>query len=100
MSDWPPSIPKAGTRFFRKFDISLTGDAPKNFPRGYDYGRCRKAHMSDWPAYIAKVGHKFYPNESVTEHLLTRVGQLLGLKMANSRLMWVRGQLRFLSEFF
>ncbi len=56
--------------------------------------------MSDWPAYIAKVGHKFYPNESITEHFLTRIGQLLGLDIANSRLMWVRGQLRFLSEYF
>ena len=86
--------------YFCKLDISVSGDAPKDFLRVYDYGRGRKAHMSDWPAYIAKVGHKFYPNESVTEHLLTRVGQLLGLRMANSRLMWVRGQLRFLSEFF
>lgn len=78
----------------------MSGDALKDFLRIYDYGRGRKTRVMDWPAYIAKVGHKFYPNESITEHLLTRIGQLLGLKMANSRLMWVRGQLRFLSEFF
>jgi hypothetical protein len=48
----------------------------------------------------AKVGHKWYPNESITEHLLTRIGQALGIVIADSRLMFVRGQLRFLSRYF
>jgi hypothetical protein len=86
--------------YFCRLDISVPGDAPKDFLRIYDYGRGRKVRMSDWPSYIAKVGHKLYPNESITEHLITRIGQLLGLEMARSRLMWVRGQLRFLSEYF
>ncbi|MCB1244356.1 MAG: HipA domain-containing protein [Verrucomicrobiae bacterium] len=49
---------------------------------------------------MAKVGHKYYPNESITEHLLTRVGQALGLNVADSQLMWFRGQLRFLIRYF
>jgi hypothetical protein len=95
-----PTIEHLREGFFCKLDISISGDAPKDFLAVYVYGRGRKAHISDWPTYIAKVGHKFYPNESITEHLLTRVGELLGLKVAASRLMWVRGQLRFLSEYF
>jgi len=79
---------------------SVSGDAPKDFLRIYEYGRGFKRNPKNWPAHIAKVGHKFYPMESVTEHLLTRIGELLGLRMAKSRLMWVRGQLRFLSEYF
>src|SRR5205085_5164216 len=78
----------------------VSGDAPKDFLLIYNHGRKNKARMHEWPAYIAKVGHKLYPNESITEHLLTRIGQVLGMEMARSRLMWVRGQLRFLSEYF
>jgi hypothetical protein len=95
-----PRIEHLREGFFYKIDFSVSGDAPKDFIAVYVYGRCRKAQMSGWPTYIAKVGHKFYPNESITEHLLTRIGELLGLRMAASRLMWVRGQLRFLSEYF
>jgi hypothetical protein len=86
--------------FFRKLDVAIAGAAPKDLLRVYQYGRGRKAHPGTWPAYIAKVGQKHYPNQSVTEHLLTRIGQTLGLTMANSCLMWVREQLRFLSEYF
>jgi hypothetical protein len=53
-----------------------------------------------WPAYIAKVGHKWYPAESVTEQLMTRLGETLELRMANSRLMICDGQIRFLSRYF
>jgi hypothetical protein len=95
-----PRIEHLREGFFYKIDFSVSGDAPKDFIAVYVYGRCRKAQMSGWPTYIAKVGHKFYPNESITEHLLTRIGELLGLRMAASRLMWVLGQLRFLSEYF
>ncbi len=94
------NIPALRSGFFRRINAAMAGDAPKDFLRVYDFGRGRKAHPESWPAYIAKVGQKYYPNESVTEHLLTRIGQLMNLKMASSRLMWVRGQLRFLSEYF
>lgn len=95
-----PTIEHLREGFFCKRDISVSGEAPKDFIAVYVHGRGRKAQMASWPAYIAKVGHKFYPNESITEHLITRIGELLGMEMAASRLMWVRGQLRFLSEYF
>jgi len=46
------------------------------------------------------VGSKFYPNESITEHLLTRIGQLLSLRMADSELRTVGRQVRFMSRYF
>ena len=78
----------------------IAGDAPKNFIRAYTYGTANRSNPRKWPEYIAKVGHKWYPNESITEHLLTRIGQLLDLKMAESSLVSAHGQIRFLSRYF
>ncbi len=80
--------------------VSVTGDAPKDFIRVYEYGEARKNNPSKWPAYIAKVGSKWYPNESITEQLMTRIGQVLGIRVADSKLMLAKGQLRFLSKYF
>jgi len=76
------------------------GDAPKQFIKIYQYGEARKANIRNWKGYIVKTGHKWYPNESISEHFLTRVGQILGLEMANSKLWIIRGQLRFCSQYF
>ncbi len=95
-----PSIAVLRRGRFRRIEAAIVGDAPKDFLRIYEYGAAHKANARQWPAYIAKVGQKWYPNESITEHLLTRLGQRLGVKIADSRLMWVRGQLRFLSRYF
>ncbi len=78
----------------------ISGDAPKDFLRVYEYGRCIKNNPKNWIGYIAKVRHKWYPIESVTEHLITRLGQVWGFEMASSKLYIVAGQLRFCSEFF
>ena len=78
----------------------IAGDAPKDFIRAYTYGTANRSDPRKWPGYIAKVGHKWYPNESITEHLLTRIGQLLDLKMAESYLVSAHGQIRFLSRYF
>ena len=81
---------------------AIAGNAPKNLIRAYAYGTgtAYRSNPRKWPGYIAKVGHKWYPNESITEHLLTRIGQLLGLKMAESSLVSAHGQVRFLSRYF
>jgi len=82
---------------------SITGDAPKQFIRVYEYERDtdqRKAKLNTWPLYIAKTARKWYPNESITEHMLNRIGECWGMPMAQSRLVWANGQLRFLSRFF
>ena len=95
-----PTIAALRSGYFRRIEAAIVGDAPKDFLRIYEYGEANKANPADWPAYIAKVGQKWYPNESITEHLLTRIGQRLGVRIADSRLIWVRGQLRFLSRYF
>lgn len=81
-------------------NVSIGGDAPKEFIRVYEYGRVKRHPSSKWTAYIAKVGHKWYPIESITEYLLNQIGEVLGLKMAKSRLAILGGQLFFLSEYF
>lgn len=82
---------------------TLTGDAPKKFIRVYKYHQTSRVHRGNsktWVAYIAKTGHKWYPNESVTEFLLNKLGEIFGLNMAESELAIINGQLRFLSKYF
>lgn len=80
----------------------IMGDAPKNFIYVYEFGndKCIRNDTKTWIPYIAKVGHKWYPIESITEYLLNRIGEILNLGMAKSRLAIINGQLRFLSRFF
>lgn len=81
----------------------MSGDAPKEFVRVYHYekGQCwRKSNPKNWPEYIAKTGHKWYPNESITEFLMNRLGEVFGLEMAKSKLLSINGQVRFLSKYF
>lgn len=81
--------------------LSIHGEAPKNFVRAYDpESKHPAAEVRKWPWYIAKVGHKWYPVESVTEHLITRIGQELGVRVAQSRLACIGGQVRFMSRYF
>ena len=86
--------------YYKLGNITVSGNAPKDFIRIYEYGEARKNNPDKWPAYIAKVGHKWYPNESITEQFMTRIGQVLGIKVADSKLMLAKGQLRFLSKYF
>lgn len=84
-------------------DVTLTGDAPKGFVRLYEFerdGKVRRNNPATWPLYIAKTGHKWYPVESITEHLLNRLGVVFGIKMADSKIAIINGQLRFLSRYF
>lgn len=85
---------------YRVCDQAIMGDAPKDFIQIYRYGQGRRSSPQKWPAFIAKVGHKWYPNESITEQLLTEIGELLGLRMAQSELRLVNGQLRLCSRYF
>jgi hypothetical protein len=66
-----PSIAHLRDGQFRIVERTVSGDAPKDFLRIYEHGRGHKARIASWPQYIAKVGHKWYPNESITEQLLT-----------------------------
>lgn len=97
---WRGVVPPLRPGFHIVVPQAVAGDAPKDFLRVYEFGTGRKAEPNTWPAYIAKVGHKWYPAESVTEQLITRIGQTLGFRMADSRLMAAAGQIRFLSRYF
>lgn len=78
----------------------LPGDAPKEKIMIYEPGRSKVVNAKTWTPYICKVGHKWYPSESITEHLITRIGQKWGFNMANSKLYYVEEQVRFCSEIF
>jgi hypothetical protein len=81
-------------------DQAVSGDAPKKFIRHYEFGHSAKRHRHKWPAFIAKTGHKWYPIESITEFLLNRLGETLGIRMAKSKLAYGGSQIRFLSKYF
>lgn len=101
---WVKYIPVIkGNNYYVDDNISIDGDAPKKFIGVYDYRMLNSKHKSNrtnWIKYIAKTGHKWYPAESITEHLLNRLGMVFGLDMAESRLAMIGGQLRFLSKYF
>lgn len=97
---WQGVIPSLRKGYYWISNKQLSGDAPKRFVHIYQYGEGRKASPSEWPSYLAKVGHKWYPNESITEHLLNRIGKTIGLKMADSQLVLAGRQIRFLSRYF
>ncbi len=92
-------IPHLKLRQCRVLSQTVAGDAPKDLLAIYDHesGIIRQNRPHSWPVYIAKVGQKWYPSESITEYALNQIGERIGLTMASSRLMYVRGQLRFLS---
>jgi|GEM_PF-514057 len=69
-------------------NANLMGDAPKSLIRIGGY------------KYLTKTGHKWYPIESITEHLLNKLGIIFGLNMAESRLAKINSQIRFLSKWF
>lgn len=89
--------------YFVDDSVSVDGDAPKKFVGIYNYKLLNHKHKSNkknWIRYIAKTGHKWYPIESITELLLNRLGVVFGLNMAESRIVMMGGQLRFLSRYF
>jgi hypothetical protein len=93
-----PSIKRRDYLIIR--DKSVGGDAPKEFIKLYEYREPHNVKKRNWTPYVAKFGHKWYPNESITEHLIVRIGQVLGLKMADSKLVIINSQVRFLSRYF
>ena len=78
----------------------LPGDAPKEKISIWESSRSKATNIKTWVPYICKVGHKWYPSESITEHLITRIGQEWGFNMASSKLYYIENQIRFCSEIF
>lgn len=71
------SFPIIKQRDFRVIDQEMDGDAPKDFIQIYDHENSRRNNQKSWIPFIAKVGHKYYPNESIAEYLLFRIGDLI-----------------------
>ena len=80
--------------------LTISGDAPKDFISDKEYRRGHRSRRNPEDKFIAKVGSKYYPLESIIEQFITRVGQIFDLKIADSKLRMVDGQVRFLSKYF
>jgi len=93
-------IPPLREGYYKILPNEISGDAPKDFIQVYKYGEGKKNTPKDWSKHIAKIGHKWYPMESISEHLINRIGNVIGLNVAASQLRVAHGQLRFLSKYF
>jgi len=96
-------IPILGKEDYSVKRIALDGDAPKQFIKAYFYQRdgvVRKQNRKSWESFIAKTAAKWYPIESVTEYMINRIGQVMGLHMNEVRLIRANDQIRFLSKYF
>lgn len=80
--------------------LSMAGDAPKDFITDGEHRPGHRSRRQRSESYIAKVGSKFYPNESITEQLITEIGKIYRLKIADSKLRVVDRQVRFMSKYF
>lgn len=83
-------------------DIPLDGEAPKQYIKlyQYQYNGPRKRNPKSWNGYYSKFGSKSYPHESIIEYGLNMIGEALGLKMNETKLVIINNQLRFLSKDF
>ncbi|MDX2049026.1 MAG: HipA domain-containing protein [Chitinophagaceae bacterium] len=84
-------------------NYKLDGDAPKQFIKAYFYqenSTVRRSSSGSWIPYIAKTAEKWYPQESVVEYMINRMGQVLGINMNEIKLIKANGQIRFLSKYF
>lgn len=98
---WDTLIPSLPEYSIQTVDfLSMTGDAPKDFITDSEYRPGHRTRQQRSESYIAKVGSKFYPNESITEQLITEIGKRYGLKIADSKLRVVDRQVRFMSKYF
>lgn len=83
-------------------DVTLDGDAPKQYIKAYFYYKnCpRKSKPKLWNGYYAKFGSKSYPHESIVEYVINQIGEAIGIKMNETKLVQANGQIRFLSKDF
>jgi len=96
------SIPHLKNSNYYVVDVPLDGDAPKQYIKAYFYyqGCPRKSNPAMWDGYYAKFGGKSYPHESIVEFGINQIGESIGLKMNETRLVTANGQIRFLSKDF
>ena len=75
---------------YRVVDLTLLGAAVKDVLEDPRTG----------VRYIAKLGRRNSDLEVVTEFAIYLIGRTLGVRVAEGRLAWYRGDLRFLSRYF
>ena len=95
-------IPNLKERHYYVVNIPLDGDAPKQYIKAHFYYKnCPKINKpSKWHGFYTKFGGKSYPHESITEFTINKIGEYLGLKMNDTKLVIINGQIRFLSKDF
>lgn len=99
--EWNKYIPELKNFDLQSVDfLSISGDAPKDFITDKEYRPGHRSRRNPKDKFIAKVGSKYYPIESIIEQLITRIGQCFRLRIADSKLRIVDGQVRFLSKYF
>lgn len=99
--DWVKLVPTLRKFTLERVDfLSIAGDAPKDFVTDSEARPGHRTRSQRNESYIAKVGSKFYPNESITEQLITRIGEIYDLEIAESKLRLIDGQVRFMSKYF
>lgn len=96
------NIPHLKERHYFTINIALDGDAPKQYIKAYFYYKnCpRASKLKSWDKYFCKFGGKSYPHESVIEYSINKIGEFLGLRMNETKLVIANGQIRFLSKDF
>lgn len=90
-------IEKLEDTTYKVLNRAVGGDAPKKVIKVKYTSDMRR---NKWITYIAKTGHKWYPNESISEYLIFRIGKILGFNMAEAKLVIAEEQVRFLSQYF
>jgi hypothetical protein len=88
-------------KHFKILNESVGGDAPKDVLKAYIFEPgIIKSKEKLWKKYIVKLGHKWYPIESITEQMITCIGQHCNFKVANSHIAVIQDSVRFFSEHF
>lgn len=88
-------------RQYKVLNESVGGDAPKDVLKAYIFEPgVVKSKEKQWKKYIVKFGHKWYPIESITEQMITCIGQFCKFQVANSHVAVIQNSIRFFSEHF
>jgi len=81
----------------------LIGKVPKQIADIKTFTPRKSRIQGDVPGvhrWLVKTGERHYPIESIREHLFTRLGNVVGVNMAFTKLMVVEGQVRLCSRIF
>jgi hypothetical protein len=83
--------------------IELIGKVPKQVADIRTFSPRKSRTQGDVPGvhrWLVKTGERHDPIESITEHLFTRLGNVVGVNMAFTKLMVIDGQVRLCSRIF